>query len=89
MFPSLNSQLAINTPTVVKPQAGRIMKVSVLVAGTAAGGVYDSQTTSAAALQNQVAVIPAAIAVIDLQFQCRNGITVVPGTGQTLAVSFA
>lgn len=89
MFPALNSQLSINAAALVKAQAGRIMKVSVLVAGSAAGGVYDANDTAKAALQNQVAVIPNTVGVYPIEFQCRNGIVVVPGAGQTLAVSFA
>lgn len=88
MFPALNTLLSINVPTVVKAQAGRAMRVSVLVAGTAPGGVYDTNDLARPALQNQVAVIPAAVGIIPIEFQCRNGITLVPGAGQTLAISY-
>lgn len=89
MFPSLNTQLSINSPTVVKAQAGRLMRVSVLVAGSAAGGAYDTNDLTRPGLQNQVAVIPATVGIIPIEFHCRQGITLVPGAGQTLAVSYA
>lgn len=84
----LTSVKNITAATVIKAGAGRICRVSVIVAGSAAGTVNDVLTTGAAAVANQVATIPNAVANLDIQFPCATGIVVVPGTGQTLAVSF-
>jgi len=78
----------ITAATVVKATAGRIAKVSVIVAGSAAGSIYDAATTGAAGAANEIAVIPATAGMINLDFPVSNGIVVTPGTGQTLAVSF-
>ena len=67
---------------------GRICKISVIVAGSAAGTVNDCATTGAAAVANQIAAIPAAVGLIALDMPCTLGMVIVPGTGQTLAVSF-
>lgn len=67
---------------------GRVCKVSVIVAGSAAGTVNDVATTGAAAVANQIAAIPNTIGVISVDMPCALGMVVVPGTGQTLAVSF-
>lgn len=79
----------ITAATVIKPTGGRACKVSVIVAGSAPGAVHNCATTGAAAASNEVAVIADVAGVYDINMPCPAGIVVVPGTGQTLAVSFA
>ena len=81
--------LDITASTVVKASAGAIINVSVLVVGTSTGTVNDVATTAGAAVANQVAVIPEAVGTYAIGMPCATGIVVVPGTGQTLAVSYA
>lgn len=83
------SRLNITAATVVKAAAGRVARVSVLVVGSTVGTVNDLATTSGAAVANQVAVIPMAVGTYEINMPCAVGILVTPGTGQTLAVSFA
>lgn len=78
----------ITVATVIKATAGRICKVSVIVAGSAVGTVNNCATTGAAAVANQVGTTPTALGTTDFQMVCSTGIVVVPGTGQTLAVSY-
>lgn len=78
----------ITAATVVKAAAGYIARVSVIVAGSAAGTVNDCLTTGAAAAANQVGVTPTTVGVTSYSWPCTTGIVVVPGTGQTLAVAF-
>lgn len=85
---ALSASYNITVATVIKATPGRVAKVIVQVAGSAAGTVNNCITTGAAAIANQIATIPAAVAVIPLSWPCSAGITVVPGTGQTLTVSF-
>lgn len=81
--------LGLTAATVLKATKGQVGKVSVLVAGSAAGGVYDRATTSGVATSNQVFVIPNTVGLYDINMPTGTGITVVPGTGQTVAVSWA
>ena len=69
--------------------ATKVAKVVVVVAGSAAGGVYDCAATGDAAAGNLVATIPAAIGVIALDWALATGLVIVPGTGQTVAVSWS
>jgi len=78
----------ITATTVIKTTAGRIAKISVLVAGSGAGSIYDAASTGAAGAANEVAVIPATAGVLNIDFPVSNGIVVSPGTGQTLAISY-
>jgi hypothetical protein len=79
----------ITSATLVKASAGRVVRVSVIVAGSTAGTVNDCATTGAAAASNQVATIPATVGVLSLDWPCATGLVLVPGTGQTLAVSYS
>jgi len=81
-------QYNITSATAIKATAGRLVRISVIVAGSAAGTANDCATTGAAAVGNQIAAIPNTVGVINLDWPCATGIVVVPGTGQTLAVSY-
>jgi len=78
----------ITAAKVVKVGAGRVIRVNVLVAGSAAGTVNDCATTGAAAIGNEIASIPNTVGEVLLEWPCAIGIVVVPGTGQTLSVSY-
>lgn len=83
------SNLHITAATVVKSVQGRIAKVNVTITSTDTGAVYDCATTGAVDSTNRVALIPAVIGSYSIDFPCRVGIVVVPGSGQTVSVSFA
>ena len=86
-----NSALCISgAPQILKAGPGSIIRVNVLVAGSAPGGVYDCATTAAmSATANEVAAIPNFTGQIVLEFPCLVGIGVAPGTGQTISASYA
>lgn len=81
------TKLNLAASTVVKAGAGRLMKVSVNVAG-AVGTVNDCLTTGAAAAANQIGVIPAVVGVYTFDFPCSVGIVYVPGAAQVASVSY-
>ena len=83
-----NATLGINTATVVKTGAGNIGYVSVTVAGSAAGAVYDAKSTSGNASANQIAAIPNTVGVYPIDFPTGVGLVIAPGTGQTVAVTW-
>ncbi len=80
--------LDVTTATVVKASAGILVSVSVIVAGSATGTVNDIATTGGAAAANQFGTIPNTVGTYTWNWPCSTGIVVVPGSGQTLAVSF-
>lgn len=83
-----SSALSVTAATVVKSSSGRLARISVIVAGTAAGSANDTATTATAAAANQIFVIPNTVGIFELDWPCLAGIVVTPGTGQTVAVSF-
>ena len=83
----LSTALNITAATVIKASAGRLARINVIVAG-AAGTANDCATTGAVASANQVAVIPAVVGPLLVDWPCVSGIVVAPGAGQTIAVSW-
>lgn len=89
------SMLNISTPTVVKAVTpdqslaqARVVRLSVTVAGTTPGTVNDCATVAAAAIANQIAVIPNTAGSVLIDFPLLAGLVVVPGTGQTVGVTY-
>ena len=78
----------ITAATVIKAGPGVIGRINVIAAGSAAGTVNDCATTGAAATSNEIFSIPNTVGTYALIWPTLTGIVVVPGTGQTLAVSF-
>ena len=83
----LSTRLNITAKTLIKPSAGRAMRVSVVVAGSAVGAIYD-QTSLTVDSTKQFFSIPIALGNYVVNFPCNTGILVVPPTGGTIAVSY-
>lgn len=77
---------AITASTSVSQTSGRVAVVSVTVAGSATGSIYDSATT---ATTRQIYSIPNTVGVYVINIPVSYGILVVPGTGQTVTVSYS
>jgi hypothetical protein len=78
----------ITSATTIKASPGRLIKISVVVAGSAAGTANDCAATGSVATGNEICPIPASVGIITLDWQCASGITITPGTGQTLAALY-
>ena len=84
------STLDITAATVIKALPGRLYTISVVVAGSAAGAVYDATSTTGNTAADEIAPIPNTVGVINTNaWPCANGIVVAPGTGQTVAVAWS
>lgn len=82
------SALNITANTVVKPTAGFVVRISVSVAGSAAGTLHNASTVSAAVTANVIAAIPDTVGTYAIEFPASSGIVVKPGSGQTIAISY-
>lgn len=83
----ISSTLGLSASTVVKASKGRVSHVSVTTAG-AAGAIYDSATVGGVSAANLIAVVPATVGVITLDFPVFNGIVYVPGAAQVASISY-
>ena len=82
------SKLDITAATVVKADPGTLWTITVTVAGSAPGTANDVATTGGVAATNLIAEIPNTVGVYSLTWPCLAGITITPGTGQTVSVAF-
>lgn len=86
------STLNVTTTTVIKNAPGRIYKVTIITAPSAAGGIYDSATPTGLGASNLIDNIGTGLAnsfIFALDgWPCANGITINPGTAGVVAVSW-
>lgn len=78
---------ALTASTVVKASAGRVARVSVTIAGSSPGTIYDGATLNSTT--KQIYEIPNTIGVFEVNIPVNFGIFVTPGTGQTVTVSYS
>lgn len=90
----LNVQGALNfsgitAPTVVKSSSGRIARISVIVAGSSTGMVYDG--ASLTATSKPLYVIPMLVSdePYEVNLATSFGLLVVPGTGMTVSGGYS
>lgn len=83
-----NTSSALTASTQVNVGPARLVSLSVIVAGSAAGGVYNSATTGGAGTGNQICAIPNTVGVFQIGAELTAGIVVTPGSGQTVAVTY-
>ncbi len=86
-YPALKNKLNLTAATVVKVGKGTCLTVSVIVAGSAPGTINDVATDAPTA-DNQIGIIPNAVGSAPVNFAFSTGLLIVPGAGQTVAVSY-
>lgn len=84
-----STKLNVSAQTVVKASPGNVYVISVTTAGTTAGTVNDSATVAGVAASNLIGSFEAVGIYAFYDFPCVNGITITPGTGQVLSVSYS
>lgn len=77
----------ISAATVVLVGQGRIARVIVTTAGSAAGSIYDASVSTATT--PRIFVIANTLGVTEINIPVDNGIVVAPGTGQVVTVSYS
>lgn len=83
-----NLTTASGNTRVIKTGAVRAARVSVIVAGSAVGSINDTATVAGVSVSNQLFVIPNTVGIYTLDWPCTAGMVVIPGTGQTVAVTY-
>jgi hypothetical protein len=78
---------AITGPKVLKTTAGRLVMISVTVAGTGPGQIIDATVLSAT--DPVICIIPDTVGVLNVNLPFTLGLLVVPGPGMTVSVSYS
>lgn len=82
------TSLTVTATTVIFTGAGYLVSFSVVVAGSAAGTIYNANNTSPAA-SNALCVTPTTTGVYGAGQVFTSGLVVVPGTGQSINVTYS
>jgi hypothetical protein len=77
----------LTASTLVSSGQGRLASISVVVAGSADGMIYDSSAVGT--LINELAVVDNVLGVTVVNMPYNSGLVVVPGTGMTVVVSYS
>jgi hypothetical protein len=84
-----SSSLNLSTTTQVGPNAGRLYSVLVTTAGTTAGALYDSASTSTISASDLIANIPNTSGwLIEFNWPYKNGLVFVPGSGMVVNITY-
>lgn len=78
---------ALTSSTYVSSAAGRVCMVSIVDGGSASGTIYDA--TSATDTSRPIFTIIDTPGIIEVNIPVIYGILVVPGTGQTVSISYS
>lgn len=89
---------AVTTSTLIFAGTGRLVSYSIIVAGTTDGLIYNSASVAGIAAADLLTAVPApggsgnapflGLGVIPVGMFFTKGLVVVPGTGQTVAVTY-
>ena len=83
-----NTSAATTADLLVVVGAGRLVSVSVIVSGSAAGGAYNAASISTAASANEMVSFSTTAGVYPVGTEFVNGLVIKPGSGQTIAVTY-
>ena len=79
----------VTSSTLVIAGGGRLVNFSVVVAGTTSGLIHNAATTALAAAGNAFAATPTTLGVYQCGQHFSNGLVIVPGTGQSINVTYS
>jgi hypothetical protein len=80
----------ITAKTAFSSKYNYVVRISVIVAGSSTGMIYDATNTGAATTGTRVAVIQNTVGIYDIKLACNSGIVIEPGTGgMVLAMTYS
>lgn len=82
------TSLTVTAATVVFIGPGYLVNFAVVVAGSAAGTIYDANNTSPSA-HDALCAVPTTVGVVKTGQVFTSGLVIVPGTGQSINVTYS
>jgi hypothetical protein len=79
----------VSADTLVISGSGYLVNWSVVVAGSTAGGVYNTNAISSAATANQLAVIGNTVGVTNAGLNFSSGLVIKVGSGMSVNVTYS
>ena len=84
-----DTSATVTATTLIAPGTGRVVRLSVTVAGSAAGTLNNAAAIGSIAAGNVICIIPPIAGVFDVGLYYTAGLVVVPGTGQSVNVTWS
>jgi hypothetical protein len=78
----------VSASSVIKSSSGWLATVSVVVAGSTQGYLYDSNSTSSTS-GNRIYAVPNTLGIYQVQIPFATGLVFVPGTGSIISVGYS
>ena len=78
----------VTASTLIVAGRGKLLHVSVLVAGSTTGFVYNASTVGSAAAANALVPVINTIGIYSAGVVFTNGLVVTPGTGQSINITY-
>lgn len=79
----------VSATTLLQQGDSWVARVSIIVAGSTTGMIYDAPSVAQAGTGNRLYVIDNQIGIQEIKLPANQGIVVEPGTGMILCVSFS
>lgn len=83
----------VTAPTLIVAGRGRLLSFSVVIAGSGAGTVHNAGappgTPNGNTAANALVATPATVGVYPVNMIFTNGLLIVPGTGQSINVTYS
>jgi hypothetical protein len=88
------NSLEVSASKVISDKAGWIARVSVIVAGSTTGTLYDASSITSgvgvlAATGNRVAIVSNTVGIQTIDIPVANGIVFIPGSGMIAVVTYS
>jgi len=84
------TSVTVSDPTVIYIGSGRLVNISVLVGGTISGIIYNAtQYEPVPTNDTRLCVVPTTEGVHQIGLLFTNGLTVIPGSGQALNLTYS
>ena len=84
----VNNSKEVSASKVIKSSSGWLATVSVIVAGSTQGYLYDTNNTSTTT-GNRIYAVPNTIGTYQVQVSFATGLYFLPGTGSIIAVGYS
>lgn len=79
----------VTSATLIYAGAGYLVNFAVVVAGTGDGAINNAVSTNAAAANNVLCTTTTTVGVYPVGQAFTNGLVIVPGTGQSINVTYS
>lgn len=87
----LTNALAVDSQKVIKPSAGWLASISIIVAGSTTSYFYDANLTSGIVNSRRIYAVPSTlgVGVYQVQIPFLTGLAFAPGTGAIITINYS